>query len=341
MRTVLVTGGAGFIGSAFVRHLYETTDDRIIVLDALTYAGRLDNLPDDIHASERFEFVYGNIRNGALVSRVMAKAAAVVHFAAETHVTRSIFDAATFLETDVLGTASVVAAAVEHGDRIERFIHISTSEVYGTCVDGRPMAEHHPLEPHTPYASAKVAADRLVFAYWKTYELPVVIARPFNNYGPRQHLEKVIPRFITSALRDEPLTVHGDGSSARDWLFVEDTCRAIALLLDAPRETVIGETFNIGTSISTSVFQIAETIVTELGKSPSLIQLTRERPGQVQLHRANIARIGECCGWSPSVSFADGLIRTIAWYRANEIFWRSMLWMRRIAIDTAHGKELF
>ena len=226
MKTVMVTGGAGFIGSNFVRYLYNKYPNyKIIVLDALTYAGSVHNLPEGSFDSERFDFVYGNVRNGELIDTLVAKCDTVVHFAAESHVTRSIYDIFHFFETDVLGTQVVANAVQKYRDRIERFIHISTSEVYGTA-DTESMDENHPLNPASPYAAAKAGADRLVYSYWATYRIPAIIVRPFNNYGPHQHLEKLIPRYITSCLLGEPLRVHGDGLASRDFVHVDDHCRA-------------------------------------------------------------------------------------------------------------------
>ena len=213
MKTILVTGGAGFIGSNFVRYLYEKYPEyRLVVLDALTYAGNVRNLPVDINdgSNDRLAFWYGNVRNGELVDTLVSEADVVMHFAAESHVTRSIYDNLLFFETDVLGTQAVANAVLKYRHRVERFIHISTSEVYGTASTEK-MDESHQLCPLSPYASAKCGADRLVYSYWQTYKIPAVIVRPFNNYGPYQHLEKVVPRFITSCLLGEPLTVHGDG----------------------------------------------------------------------------------------------------------------------------------
>jgi dTDP-glucose 4,6-dehydratase len=222
-KTILVTGGAGFIASNFVRYILEKyTNYRVMVLDCLSYAGNPENFNGGVIDSARFSFWYGNVRNPEIVNTMVSQADVVVHMAAETHVARSIYDNAVFFETDVLGT-QVVANAVLKNRNVERFIHVSTSEVYGTALT-EPMAEEHPLNPASPYASAKAGADRLVYSYYVTYGIPAIIVRPFNNYGPYQHLEKVIPRFITSALLNEPLTIHGDGKSLRDWLYVEDHC---------------------------------------------------------------------------------------------------------------------
>lgn len=245
-KRILITGGAGFVGTNFVTHLLQKYPDyHVMVLDALTYAGNLDNFPPGIKNDARFSFYRGDVRDLALVLELMQKVDAVVHLAAETHVARSIYDDRKFFETDVLGTQSVASAVLKNREHIQRFVHISTSEVYGTAVF-TPMDEDHPLHPVTPYAAAKAGADRLVYSYWRTYHLPVVILRPFNQYGPYQHLEKVIPRFITSALLNEPLTVHGTGMARRDWLYVEDTCERIDRALHAQNPHVEGEVFNLG-----------------------------------------------------------------------------------------------
>ncbi|MEW6734938.1 MAG: GDP-mannose 4,6-dehydratase [Acidobacteriota bacterium] len=337
MKTILITGGAGFIGSNFVRHLfYKYPDYRLLVLDLLTYAGNPENLPDEIKESNRFEFWYGNVNNGGLVDMLVAKSDAVVHFAAESHVARSIFDDRIFFETDVLGTQTVASTVLEHS-RVERFIHISTSEVYGTAITA-PMTEEHPLNPMTPYASAKAGADRLVYSYWATYDLPAVIVRPFNQYGPYQHLEKVIPRFITSALLDTPLTVHGDGSSRRDWTYVSDTCEAIDRVLHAKLDTVKGKVINIGSGCDLDVLAIAKKILNLMDKPASLIQFIGERPGQVQHHIASTVCAEQLLEWRATTNFEAGLTKTIEWYRKNLDWWKKLLWMKHVPIKTRTGK---
>lgn len=341
MKTVLVTGGAGFIGSNFVHHIYNKYPDyRILVLDLLTYAGSLDNLPTDFesaNASRRVEFWYGDVRNASLVENLMRRADVVVHFAAETHVTRSIFDNYHFFETDVLGTQVISNAVLRCADRIERFVHISTSEVYGTA-ETELMNEEHPLKPLSPYASAKAGADRLVYSYWATYALPAVIVRPFNNFGPRQHLEKAVPRFITSCLLDEPLRLHGQGEARRDWVHVVDTCDAVDRAIHAPKEQVVGEVFNIGTDVSKSVAEVAHAIVSQMGKPESLITYVGERPGQVFRHTADASKAKRVLGWSPTKTFEAGLAETIEWYRGHRPIWEKQLWMREIPIITGSGK---
>jgi dTDP-glucose 4,6-dehydratase len=339
MRTILITGGAGFIGSNFVRHLYNKYPDyRLLVVDALTYAGNVQNCPDGAMGSKRYEFWYGDVRNGELMETLVSQSDIVVHMAAESHVTRSIYDNKLFFETDVLGTQAVANAIVKHRDRVERFIHISTSEVYGTAL-ADAMNEEHPLNPMSPYASAKCGADRLVYSYWATYNIPAVIVRPFNNYGPYQHLEKAVPRFVTGCILNEPLTVHGDGSAARDWIFVEEHCEVLDLLLHVDIEKIHGQVINIGTGQHRTVLEVAETVLRLMQPTPSKIQFIGDRPGQVFRHTCDAAKLERLFDWRSSLSFDEGMARTIRWYRENEAWWRPQMWMRHIPITTAAGKK--
>ena len=342
MKTFLVTGGAGFIGSNFVHHLYNKYPDcRILVLDLLTYAGSVDNLPEDFVRSSnsgRLQFWYGDVRNASLVDSLVEQSDVVVHFAAETHVTRSIYDNYHFFETDVLGTQVVANSVLKHVKHVNRLIHISTSEVYGTARSPK-MDEEAPLMPMSPYASAKAGADRLVYSYCATYNLPAIIVRPFNQYGPRQHLEKVIPRFITSCLLNEPLRVHGDGSAKRDFTFVEDTCRALDCLVHCDLDKVRGEVINLGYGESLSLAEIAPIIVRRMNKPESLIIYVGDRPGQVFRHTADRTKAERLLGWRPDVTFEDGLDRTIEWYLQNRFWWEKQLWMREIPIVTKSGKR--
>ena len=338
MRTLFVTGGAGFIGSNFVEHWFDKhPDDRIIVLDLLSYAGNLDNFPRRIRNSERFEFWCGNVTNDDLVNHLVSRADIVVHFAAESHVARSIFDNKIFYLTDVIGTQSISNAVVKHYKTVERFIHISTSEVYGTALTS-PMTEEHPLNPLSPYASAKAGADRLVYSYWATYGIPAVIVRPFNNYGPKQHLEKAVPRFITNALNNEPLTLHGDGSARRDWMHVEDICERLELLITAPLEKVKGEVFNIGSGIDLDVLSIAKMILKMTGREEDLITFIGDRPAQVQNHISSTEKAERILGVKPGRPFEQGLKQTLDWYIDNEEWWRKIEWMKNIKIMTKNGK---
>jgi dTDP-glucose 4,6-dehydratase len=258
-------------------------------------------------------------------------------------VARSIFDDRIFFETDVLGTQSVASAVAKSARTIDRFLHVSTSEVYGTA-EAEVMDEEHPLKPRSPYASAKAGADRLVYSYLCTYDLPAVIVRPFNNYGPYQHLEKAVPRFITSAILGEELPIHGDGRSSRDWLYVGDHAEALDRLVHCDLAKVRGEVINLGTGRSISIRDVAS-IILEAASSGSGRSATRstlreieDRPGQVSRHTSSTAKAERLLGWKARTSFEEGVRSTIDWYRSNEPWWRKLLWMRQIPILTADGE---
>ena len=327
-KTILITGGAGFIGSNFVNHIFKKYPKyRIILLDALTYAGNLDNLPIEIKREDRFRFFHGNITRGDIVEELVAQSQIVVHFAAESHVTRSIYDNTLFFETDVIGTQMIANAVVRHP--VERFIHISSSEVYGTA-ETDPMEEEHPLNPMSPYAAAKAGADRLVYSYICTYSIPAVIVRPFNNYGPCQHIEKAIPNFVISALEDKPLTIHGKGISSRDWMFVEDTCEALDKIMHAPAHRVLGQTVNLGTGVDTKVVDIARKVLKILDKPESLITYVNDRPGQVSRHISSTKRAKFMLDWSPKINLNKGLEHTVKFYRENREWWERLIWMKEL-----------
>jgi dTDP-glucose 4,6-dehydratase len=322
LKRVLVTGGAGFIPSNFIRWLLANTPWEIVSLDALTYAGNLENLAD-VMSHERLSFVHGDIRDEVLVRDVVENVDVIVNAAAESHVEKSIRDGASeFVTTNVEGTQILLDAIRDHP--VERLILISSSEVYGTA-ERDPMDEEHPLNPRSPYAATKAGADRLAYSYFVTYGLPVVIVRPFNNYGPRQHPEKVVPRFITQALRDEPLTIHGDGHASRDWLYVDDDAEAIATLIAAPIGDIAGEVVNVATGVDLSVEEIADRVLAALDKPASLKAHTVERPGQVDRHIGSTDKLARLTGWRARTSFDEGLARTVAWYRENEAWWRGIL----------------
>jgi dTDP-glucose 4,6-dehydratase len=320
LKRVLVTGGAGFISSAFIRHLLKATPYEIVSLDALTYAGNLENLAD-IRSHERLSFVQGDIRDEALIRAVVEQVDVIVNAAAESHVEKSILEGASeFVATNVEGTRVLLDAMREVP--VERFILISSSEVYGTA-ETIPMDEEHPLNPRSPYAATKAGADRLAYSYHATYGLPVVIVRPFNNYGPRQHPEKVIPRFVIQALEGEPLTVHGDGSASRDWLYVDDDAEAIEAVIEADLDAVVGEVINVATGLDVSVSQIADLVLELLGKPASLKQFVDERPGQVRRHAGSTEKAERLLGWRARTPLEEGLERTVAWYRDNDAWWRA------------------
>jgi dTDP-glucose 4,6-dehydratase len=318
MKTILVTGGAGFIASNFIRYWYDAHSDyRILNLDLLTYAANPENIPARIRDDrERYEFWYGNVCNPDTVTSLVSRAELVVHFAAESHVARSLYDNRVFFETDVLGTHTVANAVVKHADRIRLFVHISTSEVYGTALS-EPMTEEHPLNPMSPYAAAKAGADRLVYSYYHTYRIPVTILRPFNQYGPYQHLEKVVPRFITSAIRGIPLELHGGGDAVRDWLYVEDLCQRIDRVIEQ-RDKAVGEVFNLGSGEAVSIREIADKVLGLLGKPRSLCTAIDDRPGQVQKHISSTEKAAKVLGAKPGRPFEQGIAQTVEWYKKNE-----------------------
>jgi dTDP-glucose 4,6-dehydratase len=331
-KRILVTGGAGFISSSFVRHLLAATPHDVVSLDALTYAGNVDNL-SDVMGHERLSFVHGDIRNRELVGDIVREVDVIINAAAESHVEKSIVEGAReFVTTNVEGTQVLLDAIRENP--VERLVLISSSEVYGTA-ESAPMDEEHPLNPRSPYAATKAGADRLAYSYYVTYRLPIVIVRPFNNYGPYQHPEKVVPRFITQALADLPLTVHGDGHASRDWLYVEDHAEAIDAVLAAPIDDVAGEVMNVATGVDISVSRIADIVLEQLGKPTSLKIHLPERPGQVDRHIGSTDKAERLLGWRAATSFDDGLARTIAWYQQNRPWWEAALRAEQTASGSA------
>jgi dTDP-glucose 4,6-dehydratase len=253
----------------------------------------------------------------------------IVNAAAESHVEKSIREGASeFVTTNVEGTQILLDAVRE--TPVERFVLVSSSEVYGTA-EHDPMDEEHPLNPRSPYAATKAGGDRLAYSYWVTYGLPIVIVRPFNNYGPRQHPEKVVPRFITQALAGEPLTIHGDGHASRDWLHVDDTASAIETLIEAPLDDVAGEVVNVATGVDIKVSEIARLVVDAVGDPDATTVHLEERPGQVDRHIGSTDKLERLTGWRASISFVDGLERTVDWYRENEAWWRGVLGRVRVS----------
>ena len=345
-RNILLTGAAGFIGSNVLAYLFEKYPKyHFIVLDALTYCGDIRNISEKIHKSRNFRFVYGDVRNQRIVEHLVSQVDTVIHFAAETHVTRSIHDDTLFFETDILGTQRIASAVLNNRKKIRRFVHISTSEVYGTAVS-KEMSETHPLNPQSPYAAAKAGADRLVYSYIATHKLPAVIVRPFNMYGPQQHLEKVIPRFITSCILGEPLTVHGTGNSSRDFTYVFDLARALDLVIHAPDHKVSGEVFNVGVSQSYSTKGIADMVIKSMKswKGGGIVYSSYalnigDRPGQVFRHTADTRKIQRALGWKPTIRLVEGLQKTIEWYINNQAWWEGKRWMRHVSIETEEGKR--
>lgn len=316
MVEVLVTGGAGFIGSNFVKYALATHPDwHVTTLDKLTYAGRLENL-DGVLDDPRHRFVKGDVADANVAAGLVRAAEVVVHFAAETHVDRSIHDAGAFITTDVYGTFVLLEAA-RQAPALRRFVQISTDEVYGSVPAGASR-ETDELRPRNPYSASKAGADRLAYSYWATYGVPVIVTRASNNYGPNQFPEKIIPLFITNALDDRPVPLYGDGLNERDWLHVMDHCRALDLLLDAGTP---GEAYNIGGGNHVRNVDLTRDILRLLGKPESLIHHVPDRPGHDRRYSLDTAKL-QGLGWRPQVPFEDGLRETVEWYRANPGWWR-------------------
>ncbi|HUW32352.1 MAG TPA: dTDP-glucose 4,6-dehydratase [Planctomycetota bacterium] len=345
MKTILVTGGCGFIGSNFVRLMLSRADaasradavrpyggvgahgvcpgrtpsaptvEKLINLDLLTYAGNLENL-SDVAGDPRYEFVRGDICDAPLVLELMAGVDAVVHFAAESHVDRSILSSAEFIRTNVTGTNVLLSAAREAG--VKRFVQVSTDEVYGSLGPTGYFTEETPLAPNSPYSASKASADLLVRAYCHTFGLPAIITRCSNNYGPYQFPEKLIPLFITNLLTGKPVPIYGDGLNVRDWIFVEDHCTAIAAALE--RGTP-GEVYNIGGGNEKTNLDITRLLLAELGRDESSIQYVKDRPGHDRRYAIDSAKARLELGWQPRHDFAAGMKLTIAWYRDNVRWW--------------------
>ena len=316
MSNVVVTGGAGFIGSNFVKYALQAHPEwRVVTLDKLTYAGRLENLKD-VADNPRHTFVQGDVADPAVAGPLVKAADIVVHFAAETHVDRSLMSAGEFITTDVYGTFVLLEAA-RQASGLRRFIQISTDEVYGSVPEGSSR-ETDELRPRNPYSASKAGADRLAYSYWATYGVPVVITRASNNYGPFQFPEKVIPLFMTNAIDDIPVPLYGDGLNERDWLHVLDHCRAVDLLIDAGRP---GEVYNVGGGNHVRNIDLTRQILAALGKPESLIQPVADRPGHDRRYSLDTSKL-RALGWSPQTVFEAGLQETADWYRQNEWWWR-------------------
>jgi dTDP-glucose 4,6-dehydratase len=308
---ILVTGAAGFIGSTYVRHVLDTSEDAVVVLDKLTYAGRRENLQD---VEDRIEFVEGAIEDRDLVFDLMDGVDAVVNFAAESHVDRSIADQDAFARTHVIGTSVLLDAAREHG--VRRYLQVSTDEVYGSIERGT-FTEESPLNPSSPYSATKAAGDLLVSSHVHTYGIEAVITRGSNNYGPRQYPEKLIPLAVLNALHADSLPVYGDGRQVRNWLYVEDFARAIDLVL---RKGLAGEVYNVGGPDETANIDVVRRILALTGRDESLIEYVSDRPGHDRRYSLSSAKIREL-GWEPSRRFQEGLAQTVDWYRDNEWWW--------------------
>jgi len=316
MVDVLVTGGAGFIGSNFVRYALRTHPDwHVTTLDKLTYAGRRENLHDVID-DPRHTFVHGDIADAPVSGPLVERANIVVHFAAETHVDRSLLAAGEFIRTDVEGTFVLLEAA-RRAKALRRFVQISTDEVYGSVPTGASR-ETDELKPRNPYSASKVGADRLAYSYWASFNVPVIVTRASNNYGPYQFPEKVIPLFVTNALEDLPVPLYGDGRNVRDWLHVDDHCRAIDLLIERGDN---GEVYNIGGGNDVANIDLTQQILAVLGKPTTLITPVADRVGHDRRYFVDTTKL-RAIGWKPQVAFNDGLRATVDWYRQNQWWWR-------------------
>jgi dTDP-glucose 4,6-dehydratase len=314
---LLITGGAGFIGSEFVRMtLAEHPDDSVVVLDKLTYAGNERNL-ERVRSDPRFRFVKGDIADAELVRPLAGECDVVVNFAAESHVDRSLEEPGQFILTDVYGTYVLLEAARSAGH--ERFLQVSTDEVYGDVAEGRSR-EGDALRPRSPYSASKAAGELLVQAYRASYGFPAIATRGSNTYGWHQYPEKIIPLFVTNAIDDQPLPIYGDGTAVRDYIFVEDHCRGIDTAL---RRGSPGEDYNIGAGGEVSGSTVADTVLRLLGKPESLKQFVKDRPGHDRRYALDSSRL-RALGWQPRISFDEGMRRTVAWYVDNQDWWRPL-----------------
>ncbi|MBI4397111.1 MAG: dTDP-glucose 4,6-dehydratase [Elusimicrobia bacterium] len=313
---ILVTGGAGFIGSHFVRYwLDKHRGDRIVNFDKLTYAGNLGNLKD-VRKSPRHVFIRGDIKSVGQVRKALKGVDAVINFAAETHVDRSLLDASDFIQTNVQGTYTIVNAARESG--VKRFLHVSTDEVYGSVLRGK-TPEGHPLNPSSPYAASKASSDHMVMTQWITYGYPAMVTRCTNNYGPFQYPEKFLPLFITNALEGMPLPLYGRGLNVRNWIHVLDHCEALDLVLRKGRP---GEIYNAAGEKEWKNIDVAKFILKRLNRPTSLLNFVKDRPGHDFRYAPDMTKIRRELGWRPRRPFDRGLIELIEWYRANESWWK-------------------
>jgi len=318
-KTLLVTGGAGFIGSNFILYMFDKYPDvKIINLDLLTYAGNLENLKD-IADNPNYTFVKGDIADPRIVNRVVPGVDYIVNFAAESHVDRSIEDPLVFIKTNVMGTQVLLDAAKKYG--VERYLQVSTDEVYGSLGPTGYFTEETPIAPNSPYSASKAGADMLVRAYYETYGLPVLITRCSNNYGPYQFPEKLIPFFIKKLLNGQKVPVYGDGLNVRDWLYVEDHCAAIDMVL---QKGMVGEVYNIGGNNEKTNMEITKLILQGLGKPETMIQYVKDRLGHDRRYAIDSGKIQSKLGWQPATSFEDGIEMTIKWYLDNRDWWEKI-----------------
>lgn len=316
---LLVTGGAGFIGSNFIRHALQRHPDwQVTNLDKLTYAGNLENLKD-IENDARYRFVRGGIADRKLISQLLeSEFDVVVNFAAESHVDRSILDASPFIETNIKGTQVLLEGARQY--RVDKFVQVSTDEVYGSIESGS-FTEASPLSPNSPYAASKADADLLCRAYFKTYHLPVIITRCTNNFGPYQFPEKLIPLAITNAFEDKSIPIYGDGLNVRDWIYVDDHCRALEFVI---QKGLPGEIYNIAANQEKTNLELIYSLLEIMGKPRELIKFVADRPGHDRRYALDASKIARDLGWQPSHSFEEALAATADWYLSHEFWWRQI-----------------
>ena len=331
---ILITGSAGFIGSNFVKIALEKTDHEIIGLDCLNYASDLKNLD---FKSNRFNFIKGDIGDTNLIQSIEYDM--IINFAAETHVTRSINNSEEFINNDIVQLDKLLRTAL-FNKKLKVFIQISTSEVYGSSSDGLKMSEKHPLNPMSPYAAAKCGADRLVYSYSKTYDMPALIIRPFNNYGPKQHLEKLIPRIICSGILNKEFNLHGDGLASRDYIHVFDTCNAILKLIDHYSNINEIETYNIGSDTSISINDLLKKIQNKFNDNIKFKKI-QDRPGQVNLHLSDSIKFRKKFNWKPEIKIDHGISETINWYKNNLDWWENKFKFSEIRVVMPNGKIFF
>ncbi len=317
---LLITGGAGFIGSNFIHYwLKKYPQDQIINLDLLTYAGNLENLKG-VEKNPNYQFVQGNICDKELVAKLLKESDLIVHFAAESHVDRSIADSQNFIQTNIIGTHTLLEAAKENG--LKRFHHISTDEVFGSLeLNWPPFNEKTPYAPRSPYSASKASSDHLVQAYFHTYQLPITLSNCSNNYGPYQFPEKFIPLAITNLLEGKKVPIYGDGLNIRDWLFVEDHCAALDLIIHKGK---VGETYCLGGQAEKTNLEIAQKILKLMGKNEDQLEYVKDRPGHDKRYAIDFSKIKYHLEWEPQTDFENGLQKTIEWYKDNESWWRSI-----------------
>lgn len=314
---ILVTGGAGFIGSNFIRHILSNYHDyKVINLDKLTYAGNLNNLMD-VAKNPKYKFIKGDICNKELVNDLVKNVDVIVNFAAETHVDRSIIEAGAFVRTDVFGTYILLEATKKF--KVQKYLHISTDEVYGSIENGS-FDETSKLNPNSPYSASKSGADLLVMSYKSTYGLPILISRSSNNYGPYQYPEKFIPLCITNLLENKKIPLYGDGLNMRDWLYVIDNCRAIDSIMHKGK---IGEIYNVGSGDEKRNIDVVENILGLLNKNKKWVEFVKDRPGHDKRYSLKSIKIKKL-GWKPKVDFGHGLKSTVEWYKNNERWWKKL-----------------